>query len=155
MTKLREQMIQEMTLRGLSANTQRTYLRAVSQLAQHYGRSPAQISNRDIKAYLFHLHQNEMQRALAMAEAGKQITAKMLSPVLSGELPAVRAQVLREDSLRNNMQRVEAWMIRQSLEQHGGRRAATARKLGITREGLLQVDEAIEYRMRERMSASS
>jgi len=59
MTKLREQIIQEMTLRGLSANTQRTYLRAVSKLAEHYGRSPAQISNRDIKAYLFHLHQNE------------------------------------------------------------------------------------------------
>jgi DNA-binding NtrC family response regulator len=34
------------------------------------------------------------------------------------------------------MHRVEAWMIRQSLEQHGGRRAATARTLGITREGL-------------------
>ncbi len=59
MTKLREQMIQEMTLRGLSANTQRTYLRAVSQLAEHYGRSPDQISTRDVKAYLLHLHQNE------------------------------------------------------------------------------------------------
>ncbi len=59
MTKLREQMIQEMTLRGLSANTQRAYLRAVSQLAEHYGRSPDRISIRDIKAYLLHLHQNE------------------------------------------------------------------------------------------------
>jgi len=29
---------EEMTLRGLSANTQRAYLRAISQLAQHYGR---------------------------------------------------------------------------------------------------------------------
>ena len=59
MSKLREQMIQDMTLRGLSPNTHRTYLQAVSQLAQHYGRSPDRISNRDVKAYLFHLHQNK------------------------------------------------------------------------------------------------
>jgi site-specific recombinase XerD len=56
MAKLREQMIQDMTLRGLAANTQRTYLQAVSQLAQHYRRSPERISNGEIRAYLFHLH---------------------------------------------------------------------------------------------------
>jgi len=59
MTKLGEQMIQEMTLRGLAPSTQRTYLQAVSQLAQHYGKSPDRISNPDIKAYLFHLHRNQ------------------------------------------------------------------------------------------------
>lgn len=59
MTKLREQMIQEMTLRGLSHNTQRTDLHAVSQLTRHYGRSPSRISNREVKAYLFHLHQSK------------------------------------------------------------------------------------------------
>jgi site-specific recombinase XerD len=58
MATLREQMVQEMTLRGLSANTQRAYLQAVSKLAQHYGRSPDRLSNRDVKAYLFHLHQD-------------------------------------------------------------------------------------------------
>ena len=59
MTKLRERMIQEMTLRGLSDNTQRAYLQAVSQLARHHDRSPSQISNREVKAYLFQLHQNK------------------------------------------------------------------------------------------------
>ena len=59
MTKLREQMIQDMTLRGFAPNTISTYLRAVSQLAQHYGRSPERISNPDVKAYLFHLHENK------------------------------------------------------------------------------------------------
>ena len=59
MAKLREQMIQDMTLRGLAHNTQSTYLQAVTQLAQHYGRSPDRISKRDVKAYLFHLHQNK------------------------------------------------------------------------------------------------
>jgi len=57
MTKLREQMIHEMVLRGLAPNTQRTYLQAVSQLARHYGRSPDAISKREVKAYLLYLHQ--------------------------------------------------------------------------------------------------
>ena len=34
------------------------------------------------------------------------------------------------------MNRVEAWYIRRALAEAGGRRTVTARKLGITREGL-------------------
>ncbi len=34
------------------------------------------------------------------------------------------------------MNRIEAWLIRRALEQHGQRRTDTAKKLGITREGL-------------------
>ncbi len=58
MTKLRKQMIDEMVLRGLAPNTQRAYLQAVTHLARHYGRSPDQISKREVKAYLLHLHQD-------------------------------------------------------------------------------------------------
>ena len=39
MTKLRQQMIDQMVLRGFAANTQRAYLHAISQLARHYDRS--------------------------------------------------------------------------------------------------------------------
>ncbi len=80
--------------------------------------------------------ENEMQRALALVDAGEVIHAKTLSPSLSDALAPVEANVIQEDSLRDNLHRVEAWMIRRTLEQLGGRRAATARKLGITREGL-------------------
>jgi DNA-binding NtrC family response regulator len=38
--------------------------------------------------------------------------------------------------LQDSLQRVEAWLIRRALERSGGRRAHTARGLGITREGL-------------------
>lgn len=58
MTTLRQQMIDQMVLRGFAANTQRTYLQAVSQLARHYGRSPDRISKREVKAYLLHLHRD-------------------------------------------------------------------------------------------------
>ena len=59
MTKLREQMTQDMILRGLSPHTQRAYLQAVTQLARHYGRAPDRISKREVKAYLLHLHQSK------------------------------------------------------------------------------------------------
>jgi len=61
MTKLREQMIQEMILRGFAPSTQRAYLGAVSRLAQHCGRSPHRVSNREVKAYLLYLHQDKKQ----------------------------------------------------------------------------------------------
>jgi transcriptional regulator of acetoin/glycerol metabolism len=34
------------------------------------------------------------------------------------------------------MDRVEAWLLRRALDAHGGRRTLTARRLGLTREGL-------------------
>ncbi len=59
MTALREYMTQDMTVRGLSLNTQTAYLRAVIQLAQFYRRSPERISEREITAYLFHLYREK------------------------------------------------------------------------------------------------
>ncbi len=38
--------------------------------------------------------------------------------------------------LRETLARVEAWLIRRALDTNSGRRATTARLLGITREGL-------------------
>ena len=38
MTPLRQRMIEDMQLRGLSENTQRAYLLAVSHFADHFGR---------------------------------------------------------------------------------------------------------------------
>jgi site-specific recombinase XerD len=59
MTALRQRMTQDMTLRGLSSNTQAAYLRAVSQLAGFYRRSPERISEREIAAYLLHLYREK------------------------------------------------------------------------------------------------
>jgi Phage integrase, N-terminal SAM-like domain len=41
---LRQRMLEDMQLRGLSARTQAAYTRAVWQLAKHYHLSPAQLS---------------------------------------------------------------------------------------------------------------
>ena len=55
MTPLRRRMLEDMQMRNLSINTQKAYLRAVAQLAQHYKQSPEQLSTEQVRAYLVHL----------------------------------------------------------------------------------------------------
>ena len=55
MTALRERMIEDMQLRGLSANTQEAYVRAVKQLAEYYHRSPEEISQEELRQYFLYL----------------------------------------------------------------------------------------------------
>jgi integrase/recombinase XerD len=55
MTSLRQKLIDEIQLRGFSIHTQDSYVRSVTGLARFYHRSPDQISDEEIKAYLLHL----------------------------------------------------------------------------------------------------
>ncbi len=55
MTPLRQRMIEDMQLRGLSENTQASYVRAVRQFADHYNKSPAQISDEELRQYFLYL----------------------------------------------------------------------------------------------------
>ena len=55
-----------MQLRGLSARTQGCYVAAVRQLAEHYHRSPTQITEEDLRQYFLYLA-NEKQVARATA----------------------------------------------------------------------------------------
>jgi transcriptional regulator with PAS, ATPase and Fis domain len=82
--------------------------------------------------------ENEMQRALALVEAGQPIQAHHLSERLRGALEPIAAAGVAPgaETLRAQMARLEAWVIRRALAANGNRRAATARALGITREGL-------------------
>ena len=52
MTELRTRMVREMTLRGFSPRTHKSYIGAVVHLARHYGRSPDQLTDADVQAYL-------------------------------------------------------------------------------------------------------
>src|SRR5258705_13018491 len=55
MSPLRQRMLEDMQLRGLSARTQEAYSRAVGQLAQHYHRSPKQLCDEDLRQYFLYL----------------------------------------------------------------------------------------------------
>ena len=66
MTRLRQRMLEDMQLRGLSARTQGCYVAAVRQLAEHYHRSPDQITEEDLRQYFLFLA-NEKQVARTTA----------------------------------------------------------------------------------------
>jgi len=62
MTALRQQMEQDMVLRGMADKTRECYLAAVAGLARFYRRPPDQIADTEVQAYLLHLLQ-ERQRS--------------------------------------------------------------------------------------------
>ena len=51
MTPLRQRMIEDLQLRGMSERTQEMYVRAVHQLAAHYHKSPARITEEELRDY--------------------------------------------------------------------------------------------------------
>jgi Nif-specific regulatory protein len=77
-----------------------------------------------------------MQRALALSEPGDEIPAARLSARLGDLLEPVREITPDGEPLRVTLARFESWLLRRSLARHAGRRAETARALGLTREGL-------------------
>ncbi len=80
--------------------------------------------------------ENEIHRALILAERGETLAPERFSERLFGILEPVEASVEPGESLRETLARIEAWLIRRALAANGGRRTQTARGLGITREGL-------------------
>lgn len=62
MSTLRARMIEDMTLAGLSAGTQKTYTHAVYRLAARYRRSPDQLSEEEVRSYLLDLRQRGVAR---------------------------------------------------------------------------------------------
>ena len=62
-------------------------------------------------------------------------SARMLSTEIQKQSAALPPDAQGE-TLREARNRFESWYLRRALERHGGRRIATARALGITRECL-------------------
>ena len=55
MTLLRQRMMEDLQLRGLSPRTQVAYVRAVRQLAEHYGKPPDEITEEELRQYFLYL----------------------------------------------------------------------------------------------------
>jgi integrase/recombinase XerD len=58
MGSLREQMTQDLQLKGTTAKTQHIYFREVTKLAKHYSKSPDELGENEIKEYLLHLKES-------------------------------------------------------------------------------------------------
>jgi transcriptional regulator with GAF, ATPase, and Fis domain len=80
--------------------------------------------------------ENEIQRALALTESNDTLLPGHFSQRVRDLAESIDAEARTGETLRESLQRIEALLLRRALEAHGGRRAATARSLGITREGL-------------------
>lgn len=61
-TTLRQRMLQDLQLAGLSTGTQEVYLRAVRQLADHFHTPPDRLSEQQVRDYFLHL-QNDREFA--------------------------------------------------------------------------------------------
>jgi len=62
MSPLRQQMIDEMTLAGLSPTTQAIYIKAVLGLATYYHRSPDELSEEQVRSYLLSMRERGAAR---------------------------------------------------------------------------------------------
>ena len=72
MSPLRQQLIEELVLRGCAERTQEAYVQQVYQLAKFYRQSPDQLSNEQVRHYLFHLAH---QRKLAASSINQAVNA--------------------------------------------------------------------------------
>jgi len=79
--------------------------------------------------------ENEVARIVAHSPDATEITARMLSHALQGQATALPHDG-NSETLADARARFEAWYIRNALRRHAGRKIATARSLGITRECL-------------------
>ena len=80
--------------------------------------------------------ENEILRALMLTPSGQLITPRHLSPKLVEILEPIAHGARPDETLKQALERIESWLIRRALANNEGRKARTAKKLGLTREGL-------------------
>ena len=58
MSKLRQRMIEDLRVRNYSEHTELAYVRYVRRFAEHFGRSPSELGQEDVRSFLVHLQAN-------------------------------------------------------------------------------------------------
>jgi len=72
MTLLRQRLVQEMVLRGFSPRTQEVYTGVIYHLAKFYRQAPDQLSDQQLRDYVFHL---AMVRKLSASSLNQTVSA--------------------------------------------------------------------------------
>ena len=80
--------------------------------------------------------ENEIQRIVIQADGGRLVTPELLSPKINSLDRVVRRSMTECSSLRETLQEVERWIIKDALRKNYGNKTWSARHLGITREWL-------------------
>ena len=105
MGKLHEQMKADLTLKGYSEHTHEGYLRYLRRFAKHYMRSPAEMGEEEIRAFLLYLVREQkadpyLQKAYISAlkffyrtTLGRpEVVANIPSPKLPKRMPVVLSE---------------------------------------------------------------
>jgi site-specific recombinase XerD len=66
---LRQRFLEDLQLQGMSARTQQAYVRTVRQLANHFQKSPAQITEEELRQYFLHVKNVKKWSRATMTQA--------------------------------------------------------------------------------------
>jgi Nif-specific regulatory protein len=80
--------------------------------------------------------ENEMQRVVIQADADGFVLPEHLSPRIRQVESLLDRIAPKKGTLKGMMAQVERWILAEALRDHGNNKSATAKTLGITREGL-------------------
>ncbi len=80
--------------------------------------------------------QNEVQRVMIQVDAGDFVTPELLSPRVRQVESMVEKMRPAKGTLKEMVDQVEKFLLIESLREHSNNKTASAKTLGITREGL-------------------
>lgn len=81
--------------------------------------------------------ENEIERAHILCAEGSSLSVRCLSPRITSAAERADKSPVESPTLKNAVEELEERMIRETLKSLGGNRTLTARKLGLSRQGLI------------------
>lgn len=149
MSPLRERMIQDMRLLGLSEGTQRVYVDAVRNLARHYSRPPQELTEEQVRTYFIELS----RRGLAPSTVRVHLFALkfLFLNTLQRDWSLLKLyRIKKAKRLPVVLSRTEVWLLLGRLRRPDIRMCATlmyACGLRVSEAARLQVDDVDGKRM--------
>jgi len=119
MSPLRRRMIEDMTLRNLSRQTQQSYIYAVAKFSRHFNRPPDRLGMEDVRAYQLHLvgqkyswaHINQVACALRFFYGVTLSQKEAFQRIITGKDPEKLPPVLDDEEIVRFLEAVEGVRI--------------------------------------------
>ncbi len=80
--------------------------------------------------------ENEVQRLVIQVDDGEFVQAEHISPRIRQVENVIDKVRPEKGTLKEMVEQVEKWILLEALRDHDNNKTATAKTLGITREGL-------------------
>ena len=116
-TVLRQRMLEDLQLAGLSESTQNSYLRAVGKLAAYYHRSPDQLTEEQLRAYFLYLKNDKKYSCGALGIAHNGIKFFYSHTVVRDWVTLRNLRVIRQKKLPDVLAIDEVHRILQAVRE--------------------------------------